>query len=82
MLGLNHIPLKPTAFAPAIDVAVHAFEQVIQILRLQSLGLDIEEAISFSKHLCLSKLRSAAKANKFGLKVNGPYLFDIPAVKN
>jgi hypothetical protein len=79
---LNHIPIKPTDFHNAITVVIDTFMQLFMILNLSSFGLDLQMACSCLRDLCLSKLRQAAKLNKFGFKFFGPYLFEIPTVNN
>lgn len=82
MMGLNHIPLRPTDFGEAIDVTMQAFQQLYNILCLQDFGMDFHTTTKYLKQLCLEWLQTAAKANRFGFRSSGPYLFTIPAVNN
>lgn len=78
--GLNHIPLSPTDITQALKIAVDAFARLYTILRLEEYALDLCEATALFKRFCLDKLRSAARANRFGFKISGPALFMIPTV--
>lgn len=82
IMGLNHIPLRPTNFREAIEATMQTYQHLYEILRLQDLGLDFHVTSKYLKQLCLEQLQIAAKTNKFGFRSSGPYLFNIPAVSN
>jgi hypothetical protein len=81
-MGLNHIPLKPTRFHEAINAASDAFCLLFNMMNLSSYNLDLEVALVVLSKLCLSKLKAAARSNKFGFRSSGTFLFDNQAVKN
>ena len=81
-MGLNHIPLKPTCLSVSIATILDAFMQLIQILKLELLGLPIDQACEWVRSTCLAQLKSAAKANKSGLRHSGQDLLSQKAVKN
>jgi hypothetical protein len=80
--GLNHIPLRPTSIAKAIASIMMAFEQLVQILHLNLIQFPTEAARLQLHATCLSSLKAASQANKFGFRFSGNFLFDITAVKN
>jgi hypothetical protein len=82
MMGMNHIPLRPTDFNEAINVTVDAFVQLYSLLALHDYNLDLPQATAFLKQSSLSRLRFASRINKFGFKSSEPFIFSIPAVNN
>lgn len=81
-LGLNHIPLQPTLFHAVIKVVLDVLKQIFETCQLHNYGLDWQTASQFLQDLCLSRLRSAARANKFGFKRTDRALFENAAVMN
>lgn len=80
--GLNHIPLSPTDLSQATHVAVEAFERLYWMLCLHDYGLVLHDASAYCRQLCINKLRSASRSNKFGFKSLGPALFSHRAVND
>jgi hypothetical protein len=80
--GLNHIPLRPTDIAQIVRIIMSAFDQLVNILGLDHADSQLLEARRYLHVTCLDTLKAAARVNKFGFRYSGPYLFDIPAVRN
>ena len=80
--GLNHIPLSPTDLNQAVHVTLDAFARLYCLLRLQDYGLALHEASAYCKQLCVDKLYSASRSNRFGFKSSGPALFSHTAVND
>ena len=82
LMGLNHIPLRPTSIAVSIATILDAFMQLIRILKLEQMGLPIDEATEWIRASCLVQLKSAAKTNRSGLRCSGHELLSQRAVQN
>jgi len=82
MMGLNHVPLKPTKIAVSVATSLDAFDQLVGILNLHAAGLDIDTAKEWIRSTCLEQLKSAAKSNKAGLRFSGLDLLRQDSVKN
>jgi hypothetical protein len=80
--GLNHIPLRPTNIVKAIAAIMHAFDQLVALLNLIQLQFPVDEARTHLHNTCLGILKAAAKANRYGFRFSGSYIFENPAVKN
>jgi UDP-N-acetylglucosamine pyrophosphorylase len=80
--GQNHILLQPTIIAKAIASIMQTFNQLVLILHQDQLQFPIEAARSQLQTSCLSILKAASQANKYGFKFSGSFLFDILVVKN
>jgi hypothetical protein len=80
--GLNHIPLQPTNIANAIAAIMYAFNQFVVILNLVQLQFPIDETRVHLYNTFLNILKASAKANRFGFRYSGKYIFEVPTVKN
>ena len=80
--GLNHIPLKSTKIVEAMAVAMSAFEQTVNIFCSHDSLFPVDQAREWFHLKCLTQLKNACKANKFGFQQLGQFLLDMPAVKN
>jgi len=65
-MGLNHVPLKPTAIGICISTILDAFEQVASILSLDSNDFPLTEAKEWVRVTSLARLKKAQNMNKFG----------------
>lgn len=81
-MGLNHIPVKPTNLAACVSTALDAFDQLCQILNLETVGLPIDEAKEWIRSTCLAELKHAAKNNRAGLRFSGHDLLAQKHVQN
>ena len=81
-MGLNHIPLKLTYLAVTIATIMDAFLQLIQILKLDMLGLPVDEASEWVRAASLAQLKNAAKTNRSGFWHSGLDLLPQNAVQN
>jgi len=79
-MGLNHIPLKPTAIGVCISTILDAFSQVASLLRLEAMDFPLIEAKEWVRTTCLTRLKKASNDNKFGFRSSQPDLFSNTTV--
>jgi hypothetical protein len=66
VMGLNHVPLKPTSnFAVSIATALDGFEQLVQIMNLETVDFPLKDAIEWLRTTCLGQLKTCSKVNKY-----------------
>ena len=81
-MGLNHIPLRPTAINLCMFTILEAFEQVATILQLRSLGFPIDVATKWLKTTALNQLKTASRTNKYGFRISHQEIFSLTAVRD